>query len=36
MFKRYGKALAAVVGAALVVAYGALSGDQHIDPDEAV
>ena len=36
MLKKYGKALAAVVGAALTVAYGALSGDHHIDPDEAV
>ncbi|MEV4759230.1 hypothetical protein AB0J86_29605 [Micromonospora sp. NPDC049559] len=36
MLKKYGKALAAVIGAALTVAYGALSGDQHIDPDEAV
>ena len=35
-WQRYGKALAATVGAALTVAYGALSGDQHIDPDEAV
>ncbi|MDG4798997.1 hypothetical protein [Micromonospora sp. WMMD980] len=36
MFQTYGKALVAVVAAALTVAYGALSGDQHIDPDEAV
>ena len=36
MFQRFGKALAAVAGAALTVAYGALSGDQHIDPEEAV
>jgi peptidoglycan/LPS O-acetylase OafA/YrhL len=36
MFKKYGKALAAVAGAVLTVAYGALSGDHHIDPDEAV
>lgn len=33
---KYGKAAAAVVGAALVVAYGALTGDQHIDPEEGV
>lgn len=36
MFQTYGKALAAVLVALLTVAYGALSGDQHIDPDEAV
>lgn len=34
--KRYGKAIAAVVGAGLTVAYGALNGDQHIDPQEGV
>jgi uncharacterized membrane protein YccC len=36
MFSKYGKALAAVVGAVLTVAYAALSGDQHIDTDEAI
>jgi hypothetical protein len=36
MFGKYGKALSAVVAAALTVAYGALSGDQHVDPDEGV
>ncbi|MDG4792025.1 hypothetical protein O7626_40125 [Micromonospora sp. WMMD1102] len=36
MFQKYGKALAAVAGAALTIAYGALSGDQRIEPDEAV
>ena len=36
MLRKYGKALAAVVGAALMVAYGALSGDQHVDPEEGV
>jgi hypothetical protein len=36
MIRKYGKALAAVAGAALTVAYGALSGDQHIDPEEGV
>ncbi|MBF9135420.1 hypothetical protein I0C86_41960 [Plantactinospora sp. S1510] len=36
MIRKYGKALAAVAGAALTVAYGALSGDQRIEPDEAV
>ncbi|ROT34100.1 hypothetical protein [Micromonospora sp. HM5-17] len=36
MIRKYGKALAAVVGAALTVAYGALSGDQHIAPEEGV
>lgn len=35
-WQRYGKAFAAVAGAGLTVAYGALFGDQHIDPDEAV
>lgn len=34
IIQKYGKAIAAVVAAALTVAYGALSGDQHIDPDE--
>lgn len=34
--KRYGKAIAAVVGAALMVAYGALSGDQRVEQEEAV
>ncbi|MGI5211871.1 hypothetical protein [Plantactinospora sp. CA-290183] len=34
MIRKYGKALVAVAGAALTVAYGALSGDQQIDPDE--
>lgn len=36
MFTKYGKALAATVAAALTVAYGALSGDRHVDPDEGV
>ena len=36
MIRKYGKALAAVAGAAFTVAYGALSGDQRIEPDEAV
>jgi peptidoglycan/LPS O-acetylase OafA/YrhL len=36
MIRKYGKALAAVAGAALVVMYGALNGDRHIDPDEGV
>ncbi|MFY1686509.1 hypothetical protein [Plantactinospora sp. WMMB782] len=36
MIQKYGKALAAVAGAALTIAYGALSGDQRIEPDEAV
>jgi hypothetical protein len=36
MFQTYGKALVAVIAAALTVAYGALSGDQHIDPEEGV
>lgn len=34
--KKYGKAIIAVIGAALTVAYGALNGDQHIDPEEGV
>lgn len=34
--KKYGKAIVAVIGAALTVAYGALNGDQHIDPEEGV
>ena len=33
---RYGKALVAVVGAALTVAYGALNGDRHVDSEEGV
>lgn len=33
---KYGKAAVAVVGAALVVAYSALTGDQHIDSEEGV
>lgn len=32
--QKYGKAIAAVIAAALTVAYGALSGDQRVDPDE--
>ncbi|MFY1673433.1 hypothetical protein ACN27G_26285 [Plantactinospora sp. WMMB334] len=36
IIRKYGKALAAVAGAALTVAYGALSGDQRIESDEAV
>jgi len=36
MFSKYGKSLVAVLAAALTVAYGALSGDQHIDPEEGV
>ncbi|MEO3745021.1 hypothetical protein [Plantactinospora sp. B5E13] len=36
MIRKYGKALAAIAGAALTVAYGALSGDQRIEADEAV
>jgi len=36
MIRKYGKSLAAVAAAALTVAYGALSGDQHIDTAEAV
>lgn len=36
MIRKYGKALVAVAGAALTVAYGALSGDQRIASDEAV
>ncbi|MCW6003842.1 hypothetical protein K1W54_04495 [Micromonospora sp. CPCC 205371] len=34
--KKYGKAIVAVIGAALTIAYGALNGDQHIDPEEGV
>lgn len=34
--QKYGKALAAVLFAALTAAYAALSGDNHIDPDEAI
>jgi hypothetical protein len=34
MFRTYGKAITATVAAALMVAYGAFSGDQHVDPDE--
>lgn len=34
MIRKYGKAIAAVIAAALTVAYGALSGDKHVDPDE--
>jgi hypothetical protein len=36
MLRKYGKALAAVVTAAVVVAYQALSGDNRINPDEWV
>lgn len=36
MFRKYGKALAAVATAALTVAYGALSGDQRIGAEEAI
>lgn len=36
MTSKYGKAIAAVIGAALVVAYAALLGDQHIGSEEAV
>lgn len=36
MFSKFGKAIAAVVTAAVVVAYQALSGDQHIEPTEWV
>lgn len=36
MTSTYGKAIAAVIGAALVVAYASLSGDGRIDPDEWV
>ncbi|MDG4790361.1 hypothetical protein O7626_31330 [Micromonospora sp. WMMD1102] len=36
MIRKYGKALAAVAGAALVAAYGALNGNQHVDPEEGV
>jgi hypothetical protein len=34
--QRFGKAIAAVVYFLLVAAYAALSGDNHIDPDEGV
>lgn len=36
MLQKYGKAIAAVVGAALIAARAALLGDQHIDPNEGV
>lgn len=36
LIKKYGKSLAAAAGAVLTVAYGALSGDQRIEADEAV
>jgi len=36
MIRKYGKALAAIAGAVLTVAYGALSGDQRIESDEAI
>jgi hypothetical protein len=36
MISKYGKAIAAVITAAVVVAYQALSGDQHIDATEWV
>lgn len=36
LFTRYGKAVLATLAAAGVTAYQALSGDQHIDPVEAV
>lgn len=36
IFQKYGKAIAAVIAAALTVAYGALSGDQRIDSYEWV
>ncbi|MET0492929.1 MAG: hypothetical protein ABW000_07325 [Actinoplanes sp.] len=36
MFRMYGKAWAAVITAAVVAAYQALSGDQHVDPTEWV
>lgn len=35
-WQKYGKAIAATAGAALTVAYGAFSGDQRIESDEAV
>jgi hypothetical protein len=34
--QQYGKAIVAVIAAALTVAYAALSGDQRIDAEEAV
>lgn len=34
IFQKYGKAIAAVIAAALTVAYGALSGDERIDQSE--
>lgn len=34
--QQYGKAIVAVITAALTVAYAALSGDQHIDAEEWV
>lgn len=36
MTSKYGKAITAVIGAALMVAYAALLGDQHIGSEEAV
>lgn len=36
MFGKYGKAVAAVLGAALVVAYAALGGDGRVDAEEWV
>lgn len=36
LWNRYGKAAVAIAAAGLTVAYGALSGDRHIDPDEGV
>ena len=36
IFRKYGKAIVAVIGAAATVGYGALSGDQRIEADEAV
>lgn len=36
IIERYGKAVAAVVAAALAIAYTALSGDQRIDAEEWV
>lgn len=35
MFSKYGKAILAVIGAALVVAYGTLS-DQHVSAEETI
>ncbi|WDZ87175.1 hypothetical protein [Micromonospora cathayae] len=34
--EKYGKAIAAVVGAILVASYAALGGDNHIDAEETV